>query len=184
MPRSSSAISLTAATRPTFARWRENAARHRDTIVASIGEEDWQRFADSCDVLEGFWDDGTLGYGLPAAIGAKLAEPQRPAISLMGDGGIQFTLPELASAVEARVGIVVLLWNNAGYGEIKRYMQRRDIEPIGVDIYTPDLLAIARGFGCAAERARDHAHLAELLRSAPQDRPLIIEVQEAAPFHP
>ena len=102
----------------------------------------------------------------------------------MGDGGIQFTLPELASAVEARVGIVVLLWNNAGYGEIKRYMQRRDIEPIGVDIYTPDLLAIARGFGCAAERARDHAHLAELLRGAPQDRPLIIEVQEAAPFHP
>ena len=127
---------------------------------------------------------GTLGYGLPAAIGAKLAEPQRPVISLMGDGGIQFTLPELASAVEARVGIIVLLWNNAGYGEIKRYMQRRDIEPIGVDIYTPDLLAIARGFGCAAERARDHAHLAELLRSAPQDRPLIIEVQEAAPFHP
>lgn len=127
---------------------------------------------------------GTLGYGLPAAIGAKLAEPQRPVISLMGDGGIQFTLPELASAVEARVGIIVLLWNNAGYGEIKRYMQRRDIEPIGVDICTPDLLAIARGFGCAAERARDHAHLAELLRSAPQDRPLIIEVQEAAPFHP
>ena len=127
---------------------------------------------------------GTLGYGLPAAIGAKLAEPQRPVISLMGDGGIQFTLPELASAVEARVGIIVLLWNNAGYGEIKRYMQRRDIEPIGVDIYTPDLLAIARGFGCAAERARDHAHLAELLRDAPEDRPLIIEVQEAAPFHP
>lgn len=127
---------------------------------------------------------GTLGYGLPAAIGAKLAEPSRPVISLMGDGGIQFTLPELASAVEAGVGIIVLLWNNAGYGEIKRYMERRDIEPIGVDIYTPDLLAIARGFGCAAERARDHAHLAELLRSAPADRPLIIEVQEAAPFHP
>jgi acetolactate synthase-1/2/3 large subunit len=127
---------------------------------------------------------GTLGYGLPAAIGARLAEPTRPVISLMGDGGIQFTIAELASAVEARVGIIVLLWNNAGYGEIKRYMQRRDIEPIGVDIYTPDLLAIARGFGCAAERARDHAHLAELLRSAPEDSPLIIEVQEAAPFHP
>ena len=70
---------------------------------------------------------GTLGYGLPAAIGAKLAEPGRPVISLMGDGGIQFTLPELASAVEARVGVIVLLWNNQGYGEIKRYMERRDI---------------------------------------------------------
>jgi acetolactate synthase-1/2/3 large subunit len=127
---------------------------------------------------------GTLGYGLPAAIGAKLAEPSRPVISLMGDGGLQFTLPELASAVEAGVGIIVLLWNNSGYGEIKRYMQRRDITPIGVDIYTPDLLAIARGFGCVAERARDHAHLAQLLASAPSDRPLLIEVCEAAPFHP
>ncbi|MEO4046891.1 5-guanidino-2-oxopentanoate decarboxylase [Pseudomonas sp. CAU 1711] len=125
---------------------------------------------------------GTLGYGLPAAIGAKLAEPARPVISLMGDGGIQFTLPELASAVEAGVGIIVLLWNNSGYGEIKRYMERRDITPIGVDIYTPDLIAIARGFGCAAERARDLAHLAELLKAAPSDRPLLIEVLEAPPF--
>ncbi|CAD5109643.1 5-guanidino-2-oxopentanoate decarboxylase [Zestomonas carbonaria] len=125
---------------------------------------------------------GTLGYGLPAAIGARLAEPQRPVVCLIGDGGLQFSLPELASAVEARVGIVVLLWNNQGYGEIKRYMERRDITPIGVDIHTPDFLAIARGFGCAAERARDHAHLAELLRNAPADRPLLIEVQEAPPF--
>ncbi|WP_374442241.1 5-guanidino-2-oxopentanoate decarboxylase [Pseudomonas panipatensis] len=127
---------------------------------------------------------GTLGYGLPAAIGAKLGEPRRPVISLMGDGGLQFTLPELASAVEAKVGIIVLLWNNHGYGEIKRYMERRDITPLGVDIYTPDFLAIARGFGCAAERARDHAHLRELLRHAPADRPLLVEVMEAAPFAP
>ncbi|CAM3368347.1 hypothetical protein BZK31_21535 [Pseudomonas floridensis] len=125
---------------------------------------------------------GTLGYGLPAAIGAKLAEPSRPVISLMGDGGFQFTLPELASAVEAGVGIIVLLWNNHGYGEIKRYMQRRDITPLGVDIYTPDFLTIARGFGCVAERARDHAHLQTLLRKAPSDRPLIIEVNEVPPF--
>ncbi|WP_028693656.1 5-guanidino-2-oxopentanoate decarboxylase [Pseudomonas cremoricolorata] len=127
---------------------------------------------------------GTLGYGLPAAIGAKLAEPSRPVISLMGDGGIQFTLAELASAVEARVGVVVLLWNNQGYGEIKRYMQRRDITPVGVDIYTPDFIAIARGFGCVAERARDHAHLQALLREAPDDRPLLIELAEAPPFAP
>ncbi|WP_439861530.1 5-guanidino-2-oxopentanoate decarboxylase [Pseudomonas sp. MBLB4136] len=127
---------------------------------------------------------GTLGYGLPAAIGAKLAEPQRPVLCLIGDGGLQFTLPELASAVEAGVGIIVLLWNNSGYGEIKRYMEKRDITPLGVDIYTPDFLALARGFGCAAERARDHAHLQQLLREAPDDRPLLIEIAEAPPFHP
>jgi acetolactate synthase-1/2/3 large subunit len=127
---------------------------------------------------------GTLGYALPAAIGAKLAEPATPVICLIGDGGLQFSLPELASAVEAKVGIVLLLWNNFGYGEIKGYMQRRDITPIGVDIYTPDFIAIARGFGCVAERARDMPHLAELLESAPSDRPLVIEVVQAPPFAP
>jgi acetolactate synthase-1/2/3 large subunit len=127
---------------------------------------------------------GTLGYGLPAAIGAKLGEPGRPVICLIGDGGIQFSLPELASAVEAKIAVIVLLWNNSGYGEIKRYMERRDITPLGVDIYTPDFLTLAQGFGCAAERARDHAHLAQLLRDAPMDRPLLIEILEAPPFHP
>lgn len=58
---------LTAATRPTFARWRDNALAHKEAVVASIGDADWQRFLDSCDVLERFWDDGTLGYGLLAA---------------------------------------------------------------------------------------------------------------------
>ena len=58
---------LTTPTRPTFARWRANAEEHRDEVVALLGEEDLQRFVDACDVLEGFWDDGTLGYGLIAA---------------------------------------------------------------------------------------------------------------------
>lgn len=126
---------------------------------------------------------GTLGYGLPAAIGAKLAAPGRPVVALIGDGGIQFTLPELASAVEAQAPIIVLLWNNSGYGEIKRYMEDRDIPTIGVDIYTPDFLALAKGFGCHAARAESLVHLRELLLSAVQaDRPTLIEVQESATF--
>src|SRR5260370_36097247 len=85
---------------------------------------------------------GTLGYGLPAAIGARLASGDRPVICLIGDGGLQFTLPELASAVEAAVPLIVLLWNNRGYAEIRQYMTEREIEPIGVDLYTPDFLAL------------------------------------------
>lgn len=127
---------------------------------------------------------GTLGYGLPAAMGARLADPTSPVVCLIGDGGLQFTLPELASAVEARIGIAVLLWNNYGYGEIKHYMERRDIQPIGVDIYTPDFITIARGFGCVAERAVDYQHLARLLSDAPSDRPMVIEILQAPPFHP
>jgi 27-O-demethylrifamycin SV methyltransferase len=55
---------LTTATRPTFARWEANARRHRDQIIDLLSEEDWERFVQSCAVLAGFWDDGTLGYGL------------------------------------------------------------------------------------------------------------------------
>ncbi|MBO0768041.1 MAG: class I SAM-dependent methyltransferase [Solirubrobacterales bacterium] len=60
---------LTAATRPTFERWRQNADQHREQVTELLSAEDWQRFRDSCDVLASFWDDGTLGYGLIA--GAK-----------------------------------------------------------------------------------------------------------------
>jgi acetolactate synthase-1/2/3 large subunit len=96
---------------------------------------------------------------------------------------LQFTLPELASAIEARAPIIVLLWNNEGYGEIKRYMQERGIPTIGVDIYTPDLLGIARGFGCSAARASSFAHLRELLQEAARaDRPTVVEVREDAGF--
>jgi acetolactate synthase-1/2/3 large subunit len=126
---------------------------------------------------------GTLGYGLPAAIGAKLAAPRRPVVCLIGDGGLQFTMPELASAVEARVPVIVLLWNNFGYGEIRKYMVQRDITPVGVDIYTPDFIALARGFGCAASRVDEPGSLlAELQQAALRSVPTVIEIDEAAWF--
>ena len=126
---------------------------------------------------------GTLGYALPAAIGAKLAAPDRQVVALIGDGGLQFTLPELASAVEAGVQIVVLVWNNQGYGEIKTYMAEKGIPEIGVDIYTPDLVAIARAYGCAAEQATSREQLRALLLGAGGRRvPTLIEVREGAAF--
>lgn len=122
---------------------------------------------------------GTLGYGLPGAIGAKLGAAQRAVVCLIGDGGLQFTLPELASAVEAQVPVIVLLWNNAGYGEIKRYMTERAITPVGVDIYTPDFMTIARGFGCVGERIRSvSALLEELPRAAGRNVPTVLEIDE------
>ena len=123
---------------------------------------------------------GTLGYGLPAAIGAKLAARERPVVCLIGDGGLQFTLPELASAVEARVPVIVLLWNNFGYGEIRKYMAQRDIAPVGVDIYTPDFLALASAFGCEAARVDDPQALdVELRRAISREVPTVIEIREA-----
>ncbi|QXZ15722.1 5-guanidino-2-oxopentanoate decarboxylase [Pseudomonas sp. AO-1] len=127
---------------------------------------------------------GTLGYALPAAIGAWLggsveggARP--PVVCLIGDGGLQFTLPELASAVEARTPVIVLLWNNQGYEEIKKYMVNRAIEPVGVDIYTPDFIGVAKALGCAAEAISSVEQLRGALRAATDRQgPTLIEIDQ------
>ncbi|AKA85183.1 hypothetical protein AYK59_12280 [Pseudomonas synxantha] len=123
---------------------------------------------------------GTLGYALPAAIGAWLGRGNgQPVVCLIGDGGLQFTLPELASAVEARIPVIVLLWNNQGYEEIKKYMLNRAIEPVGVDIYTPDFIGIAKAMGCAAESIDGVEPLrAALQAAAARPGPTLIEVDQ------
>ncbi|WLH91875.1 5-guanidino-2-oxopentanoate decarboxylase [Pseudomonas sp. FP453] len=123
---------------------------------------------------------GTLGYALPAAIGAWLGRGDgQPVVCLIGDGGLQFTLAELASAVEARTPIIVLLWNNQGYEEIKKYMVNRAIEPVGVDIYTPDFIGVAKALGCTAERIQGIEHLRSALRAATDRQgPTLIEIDQ------
>ncbi|MFN4173137.1 MAG: thiamine pyrophosphate-dependent enzyme, partial [Pseudorhodobacter sp.] len=108
---------------------------------------------------------GTLGYGLPAAIGAALAEGA-PVVCLSGDGGLQFTLSELASAVEANVPVLLLLHDNAGYGEIKSAMVAQNVPPLGVDILTPDLAAIARACGWQVHDVTGVADLSTALNDA------------------
>lgn len=95
---------------------------------------------------------GALGYGMPAAIGAALADPARKVICLAGDGGFQFTLGEMGTAMEVGAELVVVLLNNSGYGEIKAAMQAVDVEPIGVDLHTPDFIALALSYGWTAQR--------------------------------
>ncbi|MFK0313699.1 5-guanidino-2-oxopentanoate decarboxylase [Pseudomonas sp. NPDC090233] len=128
---------------------------------------------------------GTLGYALPAAMGAWLGSAEQPAarapvVCLIGDGGLQFTLPELASAVEAQVPLIVLLWNNQGYEEIKKYMVNRAIEPVGVDIHTPDFIGVARALGAEAEDVGDVAQLQVALGRAVERRgPTLIQVDQS-----
>jgi acetolactate synthase-1/2/3 large subunit len=123
---------------------------------------------------------GTLGYALPAAIGAKLAAPERPVICLAGDGGLQFTLAELGAAVDARAPVIVLVWNNRGYGEIRSYFADRGIARIGVDPAPPDFVAVARAYGLAAQRLADRSDLPRLLREAEaRDGPTLIDIDEA-----
>ncbi|WP_019529137.1 5-guanidino-2-oxopentanoate decarboxylase [Dasania marina] len=122
---------------------------------------------------------GTLGHALPAAFGAKLAQPDLPVVCLIGDGGLQFTINELASAVEAEIPVVVVIWNNQRYEMIAQNFEEAGMKPIACDIYTPDFLTIAKGYGCPAYRAENLASLKAHLQQAQHcNIPTIIEVME------
>ena len=120
---------------------------------------------------------GTLGYGLPAAIGAALASPDVPVVALIGDGGLMFSLAELSTAVEQNLCVIVILWNNGGYGEIKKAMVARDIEPIGVDIHQPNFERLSQSFGLEYARPSNDHELRGALKQARDRRgPTMIEL--------
>ena len=84
------------------------------------------------------------------AIGAKIGAPHRPVIAVAGDGGIMFTVNELATAAEERLALPVIVWNNDALKEIVDQMDRRQIPRIGVEPRSPDFLRLAQGLGCHA----------------------------------
>lgn len=92
--------------------------------------------------------NGSMGYGLPAAIGAKLAHPDRPVIALCGDGDFLMNGQELATAAQYGAGIVVLVVNNGKYGTIRMHQEREYPGRVyGTELKNPDFAAFARAFG-------------------------------------
>ena len=122
---------------------------------------------------------GTLGFGLPAGIGAKIAHPDTAVIVLQGDGGTMFTVPELAAAAELGIALPVVVVDNGGYGEIRNEMADRD-EPVhAVALGRPDFPALARSMGCHGVGAADPAALTREIKAALEaDRPTLIHVRE------
>ena len=120
-----------------------------------------------------------LGVALPMAIGAKIGAPRRPVIAVAGDGGIMFTVNELATAVEERLALPVIVWNNDALKEIVDQMDQRQIPRIGVEPKSPDFMGLAQSLGCHAARAASADHLAQSLKDAlVADRPTLIEVRQ------
>ncbi|WP_226664965.1 5-guanidino-2-oxopentanoate decarboxylase [Microbulbifer aggregans] len=119
---------------------------------------------------------GTLGFALPAAIGAALASP-RAVIGLIGDGGLMFTLGELAAAVERQLSLPILVWNNSGYGEIRDFMDEAAVPQEGVNLRAPDFVALAESFGAAGCRISQADELAPAITQAfARKGPTLIEI--------
>lgn len=120
---------------------------------------------------------GALGYGPPAAVGAALAVPDAPVVCLTGDGGFQFTLPELGAALDARAPVIFVVWNNRGYREIETSMLDVGVEPVGVSPAPPDFCKLAEAYGIDAERLTDTGGLADALnRARAAGVPRVIEI--------
>ncbi len=124
---------------------------------------------------------GTLGYALPASTGAALAAPARPVVCLVGDGGIQFSLGELAVPRDVDAWSAIIIWNNQGYGEIKTSMVAVGIDPVGVDVQPPDFNHVAKAYGCSHQVVDSTAGLERALRGfAARRQVAVIEVRAEA----
>ncbi len=121
---------------------------------------------------------GAMGYGVPAAIAAKLAAPARTVVALAGDGCFQMTMQELGTAMQYGANIVVLVFNNRMWGTIRMHQERRyPGRPAASGLVNPDFAALARSYGAlgltAASNLEFEAALAEALAA---DRPALIEL--------
>ena len=111
----------------------------------------------------------TLGYGLPAALGARIAEPARPSFVVVGDGALMFSMNEFITVVEQGEDVTVIVVDNAGYQEIKQNEIDAGIAPVAVDLVQPDWVAVANAFGGTGRAAGTASELRAAVADAVRD---------------
>jgi acetolactate synthase-1/2/3 large subunit len=121
---------------------------------------------------------GTLGFGFPAALGAKVARPGTPVVCVTGDGGFLFAASELATAVQYGINTVTVVYNDGAYGNSNRDQQERfGGREIGTRLRNPDFARLAESFGADGIKLAHHREVGPVLAAAiANDRPTVIEV--------
>ncbi len=130
---------------------------------------------------------GAMGYGLPAALTAKVLEPNRPALCIAGDGDFMMSAAELATAVQYGLDVIVLVVNNGMYGTIRMHQER--LYPgrvVGTDLVNPDFAAFARSFGCHAETVERTEDMEDAFeRAVESGKPAVIDLRvDPEAIHP
>jgi acetolactate synthase-1/2/3 large subunit len=110
---------------------------------------------------------GTLGFGFQTALGVKAACPDRKVVSITGDGGFQFGLAELATAVQYSLDVVTVVFDNGAFGNVLRDQQRLyDGRVLGAELRNPDFVALAAAYGVRATRVQTPKELGTALEGA------------------
>jgi benzoylformate decarboxylase len=122
---------------------------------------------------------GGLGFGLPAAVGAQLAAPERPVVALMGDGSIHYAITALWTAATYKIPVTVVVASNAEYGILKEFGDLKHTPGVpGLDIPGLNIAATAASYGVPAYEAGSTKELEELLHGGitNRDHPTLINV--------
>lgn len=121
---------------------------------------------------------GTMGFALPAAIGAKYGAPYRDVIAIIGDGGIQMTIQELGTIMQCEVNVKIIILNNQFLGMVRQWQQLfHDKRYSFVDIASPDYVMVAKGYGIQGKRVEDRSELADTLKvMLEHNGPYLLEV--------
>ena len=120
---------------------------------------------------------GTLGFALPAGIGAKFGCPEKPVAVMIGDYGIQYTINELGTAAEHKLPLIILMWNNDALGQIRDDMVNKGIQPNAVTLVNPDFQALAKAYRCQAEKPDSLKALSQAIgRALKANGPTLIEM--------
>ncbi|MBV9546448.1 MAG: thiamine pyrophosphate-binding protein, partial [Chloroflexi bacterium] len=110
---------------------------------------------------------GTLGYALPAAIGAQIGRPDRVAVALCGDGGFLYTSQELATAIDQHVNVIAIVFNDNAYGALQLYQDRLfQGRRIGVALHNPDFARLGEAYGAVGVKLRTASDLPEAVKHA------------------
>jgi len=122
---------------------------------------------------------GTLGSGFPTALGAKVAHPDRPVVAITGDGGFMFAVQELATAVQFNIAVIVLVFNNNAYGNVRRDQREHfDGRVVAADLVNPDFVKLAESFCVGAVRVTSPEGIRPALEKALADGgPFLIDIE-------
>jgi len=108
---------------------------------------------------------GTMGFALPASIGAKIGAPHRPVIAIIGDGGFQMTIQELGTIMQFEVDVKILILNNQFLGMVRQWQQLfHDKRYSFVNITSPDFVQVAKGYGIPGQSISQRAQLKQALK--------------------
>jgi len=120
---------------------------------------------------------GNLGYAYPVALGAKVARPDRPVVSVSGDGGFLFNAQELSTAARHGINVVAVVFNDSSYGNVARDLDESWGGEYGAELTNPDFMKLADAYGVVGMRAKEPTEVGRLVRDAiEKDRPALIEV--------